>query len=745
MTKNDPVRFVLAIHNHQPVGNFGWTIEQAYQDSYLPFLDVFSQPKYASIKMSLHNSGCLMDWLEINHPEYLDRLAKLVAEERVEILGGTYYEAILGMLPSRDRIGQIQRFTNWLTSRLGAKIRGMWMPERVWEASFVRDIVSAGIEYTIVDDFHLKKAGLKDEQLYGYVVTEDDGAVMGIFPGSENFRYWIPFHDPQESIQYMQKIRQTHPHAILVFGDDGEKFGTWPETHQHVYGYGWLEKFFDALLENADDIRCVTLAEAYDEVTPLQKLYLPDCSYREMTEWSLPAERLTEYENAIQILPQNDPQWNMLKTFITGGNWRNFKVKYPETNEMYARMMYVSRRLMNLEKRVTQNACETPEGEISRPQLMEMLEEARGHLYRGQCNCPYWHGAFGGVYLPVLRDAIYRHLITADLILDKIKLALDGSLPRITKEVRDFDFDHHDEIRIANDFLVAWISPQRGGTLYELDLLRIPHNLLATLARRKEAYHQKIVQYHNASHEEDVSSIHQRVVFKQKGLEKFLQYDSYLRKSMTDLFFSPGTTLDRLFYGEILPQSDFAAKEYTASAEILDNACEVILRTSGKVIAQDSTVHPIQLTKILTLPVNSCSLRIRYHLENLPHDAVFHFGSEFHFSGLPANCKDRFFYNYNPHEKNPERHTLGHLGTRLDLVDATQLGIIDEWLNLDIHFQVSRPARMWTYPVETVSNSEGGFEMVHQSVAVVPNWFVQGDENGKWETEIEISFPSDTL
>ena len=33
----------------------------------------------------------------------------------------------------------------------------MWIPERVWEQSFTRDLADAGIEYTILDDFHFKQ------------------------------------------------------------------------------------------------------------------------------------------------------------------------------------------------------------------------------------------------------------------------------------------------------------------------------------------------------------------------------------------------------------------------------------------------------------------------------------------------------------------------------------------------------------------------------------------------------------
>ena len=100
------IRFCLVLHNHQPIGNFDGVFEQAYQDSYLPFLDVFEP--YRDLRISLHTSGPLMEWLDQTHGEYLDRLAGLVAAGRLEIVGGAFYEPILTMIPSRDRVGQIR-------------------------------------------------------------------------------------------------------------------------------------------------------------------------------------------------------------------------------------------------------------------------------------------------------------------------------------------------------------------------------------------------------------------------------------------------------------------------------------------------------------------------------------------------------------------------------------------------------------------------------------------------------------
>jgi len=84
------VHLCLVLHNHQPIGNFDGVFEQAYQDSYLPFLEVFEP--YEQLRISLHTSGPLMLWLAQRHPEYLDRVRMLVDVGRIEIVGGPQYE-----------------------------------------------------------------------------------------------------------------------------------------------------------------------------------------------------------------------------------------------------------------------------------------------------------------------------------------------------------------------------------------------------------------------------------------------------------------------------------------------------------------------------------------------------------------------------------------------------------------------------------------------------------------------------
>jgi alpha-amylase len=577
----------------------------------------------------------------------------------------------------------------------------------VWEQSFTSDLVDAGIEYTMLDDSHFKNAGLTEDDLHGYYLTEDDGKLLAVFPDSEPLRYMIPFSAPQETIDYLGRIHQRFPGAVAVFGDDGEKFGAWPQTKKSVYEDGWLRQFLDLLMQHQHWITTSLPAEVYDATPPIGIVYIPEGSYREMTEWVLPTDQLSEYVQVRRDM-EHDPRWPRIARFVRGGFWRNFKVKYPETNEMYCRMMMVSNRLAELEQDRTANR--------------ELVDQARTALYRGQCNCSYWHGAFGGVYLPHLRNAVYQQLIAADTLLDQ---AIGKPKDWLEAVANDYNFDGRQEVSLANDRLLALLAPSRGGQLYELDVRAISHNLLATLARRPEAYHRAVLS--GGDNGNDVAAVSTQVVFKQDNLQELLQYDAYPRKSLLDHFYDVEANLAAVSSGQAPDRGDFISRVYEARIRRSPQRVQVLLTAQG--YAFDL---PIKITKGITLEAESNSLEITYLLEGLPTDRPLHFAVELNFAGLPSGADDRYFYT-------AARQHLGQLGTRLDLADTQTLGLVDEWLGIDLGLNLSQPAGVWTFPVETVSQSEGGFEAVHQQVCVMPHWLVQGDAEGKWSATIELS------
>ena len=46
------INIAFGIHNHQPVGNFDFVFEEAYNKSYLPFLELLE--KHPRIRMAQH-------------------------------------------------------------------------------------------------------------------------------------------------------------------------------------------------------------------------------------------------------------------------------------------------------------------------------------------------------------------------------------------------------------------------------------------------------------------------------------------------------------------------------------------------------------------------------------------------------------------------------------------------------------------------------------------------------------------
>lgn len=704
---NPQIRLCLVLHNHQPIGNFDGVFEAAYQDSYKPFLDVFEP--YEKLSVSLHTSGPLMEWLDRNHPEYLDRVANLVAAGRIEIVGGAFYEPILTMIPSRDRRGQITSYTDWLTKRLNARIRGMWMPERVWESNLTSDLAASEIEYTVLDDYHFRAAGLTDDQLHGYYVAEDEGRIVKIFPGSEKLRYLIPFSEPHETIDYLRGLSESHPGAVAVFGDDGEKFGTWPNTKEHVYQNGWLRSFFDQLSQNSDWLATTTLTEAVTRTISVGKIYLPDASYREMTEWALPVQQQNDFDQVVHDL-ETDERWPRVQPFLRGGFWRNFKVKYPETNEMYARMMFVS----SLVQQAEQEGCDPA-----------AIAEARDWLYRGQCNCSYWHGAFGGVYLPHLRNAVYQSLIKAEKVIDGV---MRNTSHWIEALVDDYTFDTRREIRLGNEQMIAWISPYDGGQIYELDLLDIEHNLLATIQRRAESYHQKVLKGQDTN-SDDTASIHDRIVFKQDNLDQHLGYDLRLRKMLVDHFWDEHETLANVAGAKSLDRGDFSEGVYQATIRRNPDRIQVMLTRDGNVWGV-----PLKITKGITMSPQNNQIEIAYQLDGIPEGQLLHFGIEFNFAGMPDGQDDRYF------EQSGE--IIGQLGDSLELESTNELKLVDKWLGLKVDLQLASPSNVWAFPIQTVSQSESGFELVHQSVVVQPHWIIRGDATGRWTTKMTLGLES---
>jgi alpha-amylase len=68
--------------------------------------------------------------------------------------------------------------------------------------------------------------------------------------------------------------------------------------------------------------------------------------------------------------------------------------------------------------------------------------------------------------------------------------------------------------------------------------------------------------------------------------------------------------------------------------------------------------------------------------------------------------------------------------------NVSVMGLRDGWLNLEILFKAEKPALFLRYPVETISQSEGGFEKVYQGSCLMLAWDVQLAPGQTFETTV---------
>ncbi len=692
------VTFVFGIHDHQPVGNFDFVFEDAYQRAYLPFLDVLeAHPK---IRLAQHFSGILFEWILEHHPEYIERLKKMVDSGQVEMMTGAYYEPILISIPDVDKKGQIFKLTDAIKKHTGYAARGFWLAERVWEPHLPKILKESGIAYTIVDDSHFKYVGLKEEELAGYYVTEEQGTTLNIFPISEKLRYAIPFKEVDVTLDFLRSLATEDGSKMAIFADDGEKFGVWPGTFEHVYEKKWLDEFFTAIEANLDWIEMIHFSEALERIKPLGRVYLPAASYREMMEWALPAKATQELEDFESVLKLQN-LFEKYSIYVRGGFWRTFLAKYPESNNMHKKMLFVSAKIQQAQ------------GKLS----SKKLKDAKDHLWAGQCNCPYWHGVFGGLYLAHLRNAIYQNLIQAENLADSVL----KDFGRVHVTELDFDGDGYNEVLVETNRFNLYFDPQYGGKLFELDLRQKALNLLDTMSRREEAYHRKLLEAEkNSAHgeEEEVASIHDLVVSKEQGLEKLLNYDWYDHHSLIDHFFHPGTRVEDVRAARYGEDGDFVNQPFTVRVKRGKKSTRILLERTGGVWVSGQWT-PVKVKKEVTVTADSSELDVKYEIHNLSErDAELFFGSEWNFALMAGHADDRYY------EIPGQTLTDRFLDSEGETPGVKEIWLKDEWLKVGIQFEFNNPAVLWRFPIETVSLSEAGFERVYQSSVVVPTWHI---------------------
>jgi len=694
MTKRltDRLRFLLVIHNHQPLGNFDDVIQALTDRAYRPFLEAIrARP---SLKLTLHLSGPLLLWMERQAPDYLDLVGELVQRGQVELLLGGLYEPILAAIPHDDRVAQITLMGERLRSRFGVRPRGLWLTERVWDSAIIPALADADVAYVLMDDRAFLASGFASDRLHDYYLTEADGRTVAVFPIDKALRYLIPFRPTVELESHLRWIAQAGG-RLAIAADDGEKFGGWPGTSKWVYEEGWLKGFLD-LLEGASDwLVSQTAGEALEALRPAGLCYLPTSSYMEMEEWTLGPEGGCRFAELRTRLGTDAERF---AAHIRGSHWKHFLVRYPEANRAHKKGLALSGLL--------------PDRRRAKP--------ARDELLAAQCNDGYWHGIFGGVYLPHLRHEIWRRLARAEAWVRRRQ--------RLEVEARDLDCDGSPEVWVHGKSFSAQVQPHKGGRLVEWTDFAGEVNFLNTLTRRPEAYHDAIRRFAaqpGGEAQAGIPGIHDLKREAPADLADALAYDPWERASFLDHFFVDLHPLPSWVAGRLDERGDFADGAWGWRP----TACGVALDRLGRVRTDSEGDHPLQLQKEYTF-TEKRGLTVFYRILNQGRSALaVRFGVELNFF-LPGLAFGRSLVTIGDREFSLDQPTT------IAAVDRFTLSALKAPHRLTV--SLARQATLCGHLVATLSQSEQGYERTVQEVATMPSWDLRLDPGQEWTGTVSV-------
>ncbi len=701
------ISLALAIHNHQPVGNFGWVFAEVYDQAYQPL--VAALERHRGVRLSLHYTGSLLEWLRTERPDFIERLRALVARGQVELLGGGYFEPVLASLPERDRIGQLRRMADELEATFGQRPRGAWLAERVWEPDLPTALSGAGYRWTILDDQHFRAASIPEDALWGAYTTDDQGCILTVFGTEQGLRYRIPFGEVDDVIAYLRGHASEDGKRVGMMGDDGEKFGAWPTTFEHCWGSRrWIDRFFDALEQNADWLTTVTPSAWLEREPPIGRVYVPTSSYAEMGEWALPPDETVVFaplRHAAVAEHRPEARW------LRGGFWRNFQVKYREVNDLHKQMLRVSNKVEAMAPGAAHDA-------------------ARDHLYRGQSNDCYWHGLFGGIYISHMRLATHEHLIAAEDAADRAArrsgAQVDGTF------LVDLDLDGIDEALLATAGQVVTVKLDQGAGVGAWDIRAVHHAAGSVMRRRPEAYHRTLVEHEREAEAvvaaasaaeaggwspgaegedaEGPASIHDLVATKEPGLAARLHYDAYERRSGLVHLLAPATTPTLYSTAAFDELGDFVDRPFAVVAYGQDSL--VVARDGSFRGSAGEQAVRVEKTLRTGGDRRSPTLELAVLAENRSSGPLeARLAVEWNVTMLGGGGNPAAWL-----EVAGERGAHDGSGAA-EAVSRIRQG--NEYIGVEIETTLEPAADAWWSPIETISNSEAGFERIYQGTSIL--------------------------
>ena len=662
-------KLILGTYNSQPPEEVHLAVEDYYQNAYKTFLTtLYNEP---AIKLSLFYSGSLFEWIEEKHSEFLSVLQEMINNKQVELLGGGFYSPALTLLPIPDRVGQMEKLTTYIRKNFSKKPRGCYLSENVWDSSLVSNLKSCGFDYVFLDDNQFKSSGISDDDLIKCVITEDQGKIITVIPINSVLNSMFLRRPPIELINYIQD--NIHLDGVFTILFKGEYLKSSLLTVKEIKS--WIEEFNSLLLENSSWIETIHPGKYVKQVQgSLQRVFFPQYSINGMRNKPLPIAS----QKDLNRLNRHLGALGDVSHWINSGFFKQFISRYNDSALLYSKMMYVNL-LANQIK-----------GDRSRKKT------AREELWKSQSHYVYWHGAHLGIYDRDLRKRTYKFLIDSEISTREKGIFKPG----ITHF--DIDMDGLKEALYQGEYYNSYIS-LKGGIIFQLDCLKRKNNLLSTVQRVEESYH--------------------------NSENRVNEFDKYPRKMFHDHFISENLSLDK-----------FSENTYEELGSFVDSNFEfdslnreskyVILKASGSV-NNNGSCHNLTIQKKYLF--NKNGIVLTYNIENndnLPISTVF---------APEMNLALSDVMNGEiPYLSSDKEHFLLNKASISGNISNFVVNDDDSSIKVNISFS-NETFKFWTLPQYSNSLADGEIINIYQFSTFLPQWKLKLAPNQVWSLAINLS------
>jgi len=401
----------ICIYHTKPPGTTIEDLEYALYHCYRPLLTyLYTREK---IKIGLHFSGTIYEWLENSYPEINMLISDLIKRDQVELLSGGYYDPPFCFIPAKDRGTQIEKLNTYIRKRFGKKPSGALIAEQNWQSNMVTTFNSGDISYVISFDPDESSKEKRNDRWYEPYTMLDSGKQIDIIPASLQASSMIPESTPDDAaakITDLMKATESETVTLLISADRLISSFLLADIGSMI---DYLDRFFSLLEQHDFSLR-------------------------------LPGTLCTRGMKRLDFLKSG--WYHPDRIDISSADFHEVLKLYPESFYAYCRMYYLQRLIAGVK------------GDKSRKKFADQ------EVLKGESSRFFWPGVCGGIYRNVLRKKQHAHFIEAE------KTTRERGVFVTSLNNYDFDYDGNEEYIYRGKNISAMID-RKGASVGSLDYL----------------------------------------------------------------------------------------------------------------------------------------------------------------------------------------------------------------------------------------------------------------------------------